>query len=169
MLFSEWPEQPQLVQSAHLFLHSGKITCKNEELVRDILTAYASGMHSIRSIARSLHVGRETIRTIIQLADTAGKLGPLKQRLSAKMGNTIEMCLDLLNERAAEGNIPTNVLPIVVGVLSDKKSALDLGVTITQEETTRALTADQVKKAFEDMKRAKVISVDSQSSDNSHK
>ena len=163
VLFEEFGEQPRLVAAAKEYIHSGKIVGKNAELCEAIVTAYASGLVSIRLIAKRLGIGRETVKTIIRLADEAGKLGPLKQRLSGKMGRAIELGLDVLTEKLEAGDVPAQVLPIVIGVLSDKKALLDGEATVRIEASAVLLTADQVRADFDRMKRAIAVTVESES------
>jgi len=119
------PEQPHLVEKAKEFVHTGKITGKDGELCAAIVEAYASGLFSIRAISARLHVGRETVRTILRLAENGGKLGQAKQRVSAKMARAIETSLDVFMEKLDADKVPINVLPIAIGVFSDKKAMLD--------------------------------------------
>lgn len=158
VLFSDFDgcfaEQPALVEAGRKYLHTGKTASRNEELCEAIVTAYASGLVSIRSLAKRLHVGRETIKVIVGMAERAGKLGPLKERIAGKMGRGIELGMELLLERLESGDVPSNVLPIVVGVLVDKKALLDGEATVRVETVAKGITADQVRAEWEAMRRA---------------
>jgi len=141
-LFSpgQFPDAPVLVEAAKRFLHSGKITCKNEEFASLIVSTYlASG--SLRRTARRLSVSPNTVKGVLAEFEKAGKLDALKQRLSEKLGIGVELATDLLNEKLEEGSVPANVLPIVIGVLTEKKELLD-GNATQRVESTRAEPLD---------------------------
>lgn len=147
-------DSPQLVGAARRYLHTGKTTSKDEELCRGILESWASGLMSQRAIARRLRVSRETIAVIVSEAERLGKVGPLKERLSLKLGKTIELTLEAMKDAVADGTMPKQSLPIVYGVLSDKKAMLDGEATVRIEAVAPRLTAQEVRAEFERMKRA---------------
>jgi hypothetical protein len=134
------PEAPVLVAAAKRFVHSGKITCKDEEWASLIVTTYlANG--SLRKTARRLNISPNTIKGVLTVAEESGKLDALKQRLSAKLGLTVELATDLLIEKLEEGSVQANVLPIVIGVCVEKKELLD-GNATQRVEATRAEPLD---------------------------
>jgi hypothetical protein len=141
-LFSpgQLPDSPVLIEAAKQFIHSGKITCKNEEFASLIVSTYlASG--SLRRTAKRLSVSPNTVKGVLAEFEKVGKLDALKQRLSEKLGLGVELATDLLNEKLEEGSVPANVLPIVIGVLTEKKELLD-GNATQRVESTRAEPLD---------------------------
>jgi hypothetical protein len=123
--------------------YTGKILTKDEEFCAKVCELVLIGV-SDRGIARRMRIARRSIKAIVGVFESRGKLAPLKKRLSEKMGDLIELGLDVLCEKLERGEVPANVLPIVIGVLSDKKALIDgdptarLDVEITHEVTPAA-------------------------------
>jgi len=89
-------------------------------------------------------MSRRSVKAVTRVFEERGKLAPLKERLSAKMADLIELGLDVLRDKLERDQVPANVLPIVIGVLSDKKALLDgdptarLDIEITHDVTPAA-------------------------------
>jgi hypothetical protein len=133
------PTAPALVAAAQQHLHNGRTTCKDEELCEQMLTAYLK-CGSLRAVARKFMVSAHTISAVLRVYEAAGKMAALKQRLSDKLGVTIELATDLLNEKIERGDVPPNVLPIVIGVAVEKKALLD-GEATSRTEVAPAAPA----------------------------
>ena len=157
--FAPEPADVALCEAARVFLVTGKIVGKDAERAREVCERAIFG-HSVRRIARDMCLGRESVKWILREADSAGKLGPLKQRMSRKAGAVIESCLDELQEKADAGTIPANVLPIVVGVLADKKGAWDGEQTTTGAPVAPLVTAESLRAMYEELR---TVSVESES------
>lgn len=133
-LFSveQLPAMPQLLAAAETYTHTGKTTCKDEELCQLMISFYlATG--SLRATARRFSMSAHTVSAVVGVYETSGKMAALKQRLSNKLGVSIELATDLLNEKLLEGCVPANVLPIVIGVGVEKKALLDGEATSRSE------------------------------------
>jgi transposase len=93
--------------------------------MRDQICERLCGGMSIREVCRLYHVGRNTVSALVRRLESAGKMEPVKRRLAAKLSQVAEMSADLLLERIDGGDVPTNVLPISMGVACDKKAAME--------------------------------------------
>ena len=118
------PDAPGLMKAAHAHAHTGKTTCKDEELCEQMLSYYLS-TGSLRAAAKRFQMSAHTISAVMQIYEASGKMAALKQRLSTKLGVSIELATDLLNEKLLDGSVQANVLPIVIGVGVEKKALLD--------------------------------------------
>lgn len=104
--------------------HTGTTLERRRALYDEICLRLAEGV-SMRKISKTYGVSRNTLAGIQQRLVTSGKMEPYKKRVSAKLGAVVEMSADLLMERLESGDVPTNVLPIAMGVASDKKALID--------------------------------------------
>lgn len=163
LLFDEdqLPVLPAVVAAATKWEHNGRYTLADEELCHEIAQRVLMGF-SARSIARTLHVSRLTVRAVMQVLEERGKLGPLKQRMSRKMGYAMELCLDRGIEALEEDRVPVASIPIFYGVLFDKKSLSDGDPTARvdhrHEET---VTLEGFRAWLEGLKRQRTIEVES--------
>lgn len=105
---------------------SGKIITKDEALCAAICEAVLLN-HSVRRIARALHVSRNSVRAVMEVLEKRGKIEPLKQRLSGRLGELAELCACNLVELAQDGAIPANVASIAMGIAIDKRALLESG------------------------------------------
>ena len=137
---SEMPELPALAEAAKQFLHTGKITCKNEERAAAIASKYLE-TGSLLATARWFHVSPNTVKAVTEVYEATGKLDDLKQRMSRKLGTIIELTSDRSIEALEAGKVPPNVLPIMLGVAIEKKALLD-GEATQRVETIRAEPLD---------------------------
>jgi len=126
MLFGEeaLPVLPAVVAAAAKWEHNGRYTLNDEVLCAEIAERVLTGL-SNRAIARLLRVSRSTVRAVMFVLEERGKLGPLKQRLSRKLGYALELCVDRSIEALEDNKVPMNVLPILGGVWFDKKALID--------------------------------------------
>jgi hypothetical protein len=133
------PDAPALMRAARQHAHTGKTTCKDEELCEQMLTFYLS-TGSLRATARRFHMSAHTVSAVMQAYEASEKMAALKQRLSSKLGVAIELATDLLNEKLLEGSVQANVLPIVIGVGVEKKALID-GEATSRTESAPAKPA----------------------------
>lgn len=142
----ELPEVPALLAAAKSYAHTGKTATKDEQRAEEVLSHYLT-TGSLRATARHFHVSPNTIKGMCMIFETHGKLDALKQRLSTKLGVTVELATDLLNEKLLDGSVQANVLPIVIGVGVEKKALLD------GEATSRTETAPAPPAQLDDLAR----------------
>lgn len=113
-LFSDdfFPEQPALIEAAKSYEHTGTTASRDGERCAEIVEfLIVSG--SARKTARKFHVGRNTLRGIVEVLERAGKLEPLKQRLTGKLGNLVEDTVDAIHEGVVDGTFPATHLGLM--------------------------------------------------------
>jgi hypothetical protein len=124
---SMMPERAELakhVAEYPHYKHTGSSSCKDAELVFKALELKLLGWGTKR-VAKECGVSKWTVNAWWKAADDQGILAPLKKRLSQKAGAIIEDTLDDIHDRVLSGTMPANVLPVVAGILADKKAAWD--------------------------------------------
>lgn len=121
---SQLPELPALAAAAKQYIHTGKITCKDEERAAAIASKYLE-TGSLLATARWFHVSPNTVKAVTDVYEAEGKLDDLKQRISRKLGTIIELTSDRSIEALEAGKVPANVLPIMMGVAVEKKALID--------------------------------------------
>lgn len=138
-LFSpeQLPAAPALLAAAKSYAHTGTTASKDEERAEQVLTYYVT-TGSLRQTARHFQVSPNTIKAVLEIFSTAGKLDALKQRLSVKLGTVAELATDLLTEKLQDGSVQANVLPIVIGVAVEKKALIDGEATSRTENVPAA-------------------------------
>jgi transposase-like protein len=104
--------------------HTGSTLERREELRAAICDRLCEGV-SQRRIAREFGVSRNTLAKLIERLETAGKMEPHKKRMSRKLARVIEAGTEEFMTMLEEGRVPVNVLPVAVGIFSDKKALLD--------------------------------------------
>lgn len=140
-----------LVQEAKQYAHTGKIVMKDAEHIAQVVSDLISGV-SQREVARKYRIGRHTLRAVVVELERAGKLAPLKQRVSLKMGHVVEAGVDEAQSLLDAGLVPANVLPILIGVISDKKALLDGEATQIIQHKRDDLTVEKVNAWWDGMK-----------------
>ena len=116
------PDLPEVVSAAKTFAHTGKIVCKNGERSETILQHYLR-TGSLRSTAQSCICSPNTVLSVLNHFESAGKLDAYKQRLSHRIGLALELGTDDMVERLTKGTM--HLSPIDLAVLIDKKLMLD--------------------------------------------
>lgn len=152
----QWQRLEQLVPIAAKYQHTAKGVTKDEELCFAICEKLVQGW-SERSVARHFHVSRHTIRAMMEELEKAGKLAPLKQRLSHKLGLVAELSLDEQVRALRAGTVQANVLPIMTGVSLDKKAGLDASAAGDGPALAAPLTAEDVRQAFAKLRPAQTV------------
>lgn len=148
------PERKEYTEIAKRYVHNGKTATRDEERCFKICEALCMG-YSHRSIAKRFHTSRHTIAAIVTVLEKAGKLAPLKKRLAHKAGLVIEAGLDAIHEKIHDGTLPAQSLPIVVGVISDKKGDWDATTDQPTEQNGNLVTAEQLAQDYANLKRLK--------------
>ncbi len=144
-LAAEYTGQPELfamadvdrdtVSAARVFLHTGNTTARNAERAALIVAAASLGW-SQRRIAQELGHSRNTVKAVLQLAEKAGKLEPVKERVLAAAADAIHSDIELGNDLADDvrsGNANEKDLAALAslrratwvgaGILADKGAA----------------------------------------------
>ncbi len=141
--------------------HTGTTLERRQALYDEICLRLAEGV-SVRKIAKTYGVGRNTLGAIRERLVTSGKMEPYKKRVSASLARVIEGGLELLEEKIDKGDVPTNVLPVVVGVAVDKKALIDGEPTANVSVTVKAeLTQKDWDAWLESLPSAKAIDAQS--------
>lgn len=143
-LDSQLPTLPQLTEAAKQFVHTGRITCKDEQRAADIATAFLETGQYL-TVAKRFSISPNTVHAVVEVLEKAGKLDDLKQRLSRKLGILAEVSAERAIQMVNDGKCPANVLPINVGVAIEKKALIDGEATQRVETVSRqALDASDV-------------------------
>ncbi len=143
--------------------HTGSTLDRRQALRDEICMRLCSGL-SQRRVAKLYGVGRNTVAALVDRLEKAGKMEPYKKRMAAKLGQGIEQGTDLLLERLEAGDVTTHDLPVVVGILSDKRALL-LGDPTSIIESTSAPGLNQAAwdKVLEAITVESSVTIDSQS------
>jgi hypothetical protein len=157
-LFSADEFEGALVESAKVYAHTGTTVCKNEERCAAILTDILSGM-SMRAVAVRHKVSMKSIRRIISVFEQAGKLAPLKARLSSKLGYAAELGVEEFVDALEKGKIAPAALPVPIAIFLDKKLLLDGDATQRVEHVRREISAEQVEELFAQLRSAHSIPI----------
>lgn len=128
--------------------HTAAILSRREELAAAIMTRVLAGM-SEREAAKLFRVGRNTIAALKRKWESEGKLEPLKRRLVAKLGRAVELGVENSIELLEKGQVPANVLPIMVGVFVEKRALLEGEPTAIVHQVKREITPDDLAKALD--------------------
>jgi hypothetical protein len=125
-------DEAALVRGAKEYLHTGKIACRDEDKVRRVVEMVLMGA-SIRQIKRACGVGQETIAVIREYAVASGKLGAVKERLLRLQSRLAEVSTEKALELIEEDRMPPNMIPMVMGVSTDKMLLLMGEATVIHE------------------------------------
>lgn len=147
-----------LLCKAKSFLFSGKILTKDEELCRAVCRDLVTGL-SGRKIAKKYRISRNSILGIERVMRERGELEPLKKAVLAQLDDIIFLGLERIKEGIAEDEIHPGQLPIPISALIDKRGQLEAGIVPGTDRTVLEVTAEQVRTAFNAMKRLSVVSV----------
>lgn len=141
--------------------HNGKTLERRERLRDEICLRLCEGL-SQRAVCRIYGVGRNTIAALVSRLERDGKMEPYKKRMSARLARVIEAGTELFMERVEKGDVPTNVLPVAVGIFSDKKAMLDGEATVIVGQAARPeLTQEGWDRWLAELPRAKTIDAQS--------
>lgn len=155
---SQLPLRPDLLEivKEKRFVHTARNLTKDEEICRLIVQDLSLGM-SRRRVALKYSISRNTIHAMMEELQRTGTLEPLRKETSRLLGKAIIHGLEEWTEAVEEGRIHPSQIPVPVGIFLTQKALIDGDPTSRIEETRRTeLTVDQVRAAFEGMKRAKV-------------
>lgn len=142
----------QMCQAAEGYARTGKIAARNEERAAAMLEALLQGK-SLRAIQREFQVDGRTVRAVQGVYEREGKLPALKERMSRKLGHAMELGVENAVAMLEAGDVPANVIPVMVGVFADKKAMIDGDATVRVEHQERRVLGAQ--EWLETVKRVK--------------
>lgn len=135
----------QLGTAAKRYVHTGKTTCRNEQLVADILEHYLQ-CNSLLAVARRFHVSPNTVKAVLGVFEAEGKLDGVKERLSGKLDTIAELAADTQIEMLNAGTVPAQVVGIMGAVAIDKRVMLETGGVIRHQVVAATdVEVDQVR------------------------
>ena len=145
-----FPEAPDLLEvvTTERPLHNARIAGERKALCRAICMDLLAG-RSLRAIAADYHVGRQTITAIEQVMRNRDELLPIAQTLQLGLGQCIVLMLFRLREALLAGEFSPAQIPIAMGVLIDKKAALDAGLVPGTERTVEDVTVERARAFLE--------------------
>lgn len=156
------PVAPKVVEGAKRWVHTGRTTCRDEEMAVEIAELVLRGV-SDRAIGRHLRVSRNTVRAVMDVLEADGKLEPLKRRLSRKLGVLVERCLDEYDRQLALGKIPGATVALHSAIFATKKGELDQDPELTGRPVVAQISAQDLHARIADARRRLGVSPDSQS------
>lgn len=161
------PMRNDLVQmvKARSYVHTGKLLSKDEELCRAVCRDLVAGL-SGRKVAKKYGVSRNSVLAIEHAMRARGELEPLKKETARLLDEFIYLGLERITEAVAEDEISPGQLPIPIMAAIDKKGQLEAGMVPGTDRTVAEVTAEQVQAAFEAMKRARVLAIETTSDAN---
>lgn len=118
-LFDQWPDEPQLVERAKEYLHTGKVALKDQPRCLAICAAVVSGV-PYRLVMREFQVGFETIKQVYKVFESTGKLRTVKEDLRLGWEEICRLAQWRLKDKLVTDGIPSNVLPMLAGIATDK-------------------------------------------------
>lgn len=122
------PVEIATVAAAKVFVHSGKITCRDEARAATIAVVYQQ-TGSKRRTAELCKCSRHTIDAVLAEMEAGGKLAPLKDRLPTLLATAAaeaaEWIREIIEERAIspEHAATLKALGVVAGIGADKVAA----------------------------------------------
>ncbi len=148
-----FPEAADLVQlvTEDRPLHNARIAGERRALCRAVCIDLLAG-RSHRAIAADYRVGRQTIAAIEQVMRGRDELLPLAQTLQVGLGQCIVLMLFRLREALLAGEFSAAQIPIALGVLIDKKAALDAGLVPGTERTVEGVSVERARAFLEMVK-----------------
>jgi hypothetical protein len=146
-IFADAPDLVLLVSEGRP-LHNARIAGERRALCRAVCIDLLAG-RSHRAIAADYRVGRQTITAIEQVMRSRDELLPLAQTLQVGLGQCIVLMLFRLREALIAGEFSAAQIPIALGVLIDKKAALDAGLVPGTERTVEDVTVDRARSFLE--------------------
>lgn len=122
------PVEIATVAAAKVFVHSGKITCRDEARAATIAVVYQQ-TGSKRRTAEICKCSRHTIDAVLAEMEAGGKLAPLKDRLPTLLATAAaeaaEWIREIIDERqvSPEHAATLKALGVVAGIGADKVAA----------------------------------------------
>src|ERR1041385_1650335 len=136
------------------FVHTGAFVSRDEALCRDICLDLLSGV-SRRAIAERFGVSRNTVNAIREIMESRGELEPLKREVARRLDRCVIYGLENLEFALATNGLPASQLSVAVGILLDKKAALEGQPTSRIEHiTTRKPSHDELNAWLESLPSA---------------
>lgn len=155
------PERPELLAMVKAGpAHNGNYTKRDAELVRQAAELFAVG-RGCKTVSRKCGIGVHTARALRNWLTESGQLAPHKARVSGKLGEVIEDGWDIYHDAMLSGEVHPSQLPVALGIATDKKGQIDAGIVPGTSRAESELAIDRVRAAFEALRRANSISIDS--------
>lgn len=123
------PVTEAVVEAAERYLHSGKITCKDEERAARIIESFLLSGRNKLATARACGCSPNSIEPIFQRMEAMGKLDDIIKRLGQKLSLLAELSTEAAIEMIVAGKVPANALYPLIGVPLDKKAQLEGAAT----------------------------------------
>ena len=147
------------------FVHTGAFVSRDEQLCRDICTDLIAGI-SRRAIALRFAVSRNTVNAIREIMESRGELEPLKREVAKRLDRCVIFGLENLEHTLATNGLPASQLSVAVGILLDKKAAIEGQPTARIEHiTSRKITHEDLNAWIEAMPSAKPAELSQGASD----
>lgn len=124
---------------------------RNQERYRGICAAVAMGL-GVKRIAKAFGCSVWTVRKIRQSREA--DLAPLKKQMGMEMLDLARLSAEELGDRLAEGKIPANVLPIVMGIGTERGLQLLGEATEIKEVRHKVDVSDRLMDDLRAAKRA---------------
>lgn len=134
------------------FSPSGVFLGRDEQLCRAVCRDLMLGL-SGRKVAKKYGISRNSILAIEQVLRDRGELEPLRQEVMRLLDGFIYLGLERITEAIGEDEIHPGQLPIPVLAAMDKKAQLEHGIVLGTQRTIAEVTSEDVKVAWEKMKR----------------
>ena len=131
-------EEGGVVRACEPAKHTGRYTLMDHERAAQIAELFALG-RGCKAVARIAGIGVHTARACRNALEAAGKLAPLKKRLSAKAAEILQDGLDVYHEAILNGEIRGDQIPVGMGIIADKKVGWDgEAQTVVEHRSVRA-------------------------------
>lgn len=141
--------------------HTGGTLAKRTELRDAICEQLVEGV-SVRQVCRKFGVGRNTVSKLVDRLERDGKMEPYKKRVSKRMGQIVESGTELLLEKLEDGTVPVSMLPVMVGIISDKKALIDGEPSMRVEvNVNQALTQQAYDEWLDALPKVRTIDAES--------
>lgn len=143
------PIDTDLTRAAKAISFTGKITSRDEARALAIAACKLAGL-SDRETAKRIGCSRNTIGPVIGLLERSGKLLPLQQRLSDKLGRVAESSADEIQRIIGEGEWDMDrsgavkALAVAAGIATEKYLLLNGQATAIIEARAGGPPADLV-------------------------
>lgn len=130
-------------QARRYAAHTGTTAERRGEIIETALEMVLQG-HSQRQVAHLMRLSRNTLAVLMRRWEQEGRLEPLKQRISARLGRAIEAGVEAWTDALEAGAVPVQTIPVAVGIFTDKKALLDGEATVRIEHARQEPSLEDV-------------------------
>lgn len=124
--------------------YTGEHVARNQERYRQIVAAIAEGI-GVRAICRAFSVSHHTVQVIRERE--AALVATEKERIARGFGRLQWCLLERLTEAVEKDLLPVAQMGVVLGIVSDKKAALESG-GVTQRIVVEHVNQESVRAKF---------------------